>query len=297
MFKSKFANALTMMMIGALGMASAQNKLSVGYGAEADDMDPTVAKMCGRYCANSMIITRNAESREILEEARRAHRTGNGYGVDIRAARRLWAKSVGGKQLGRRDAGAGCLPDSSFLVAGESIAGKGGRGTLTGAYQRQPLPQHLLSYAGADSGCGLQALSGRVAGAMDAFAASELFSRSCGNGAAGRAACERLAERLGGAPVFTSDSFDMYQLVSVLRCASRLYRRAIMRSSRPCLPVPSAGVTMDERIRNLMHDRGQVPAAEGGRPELEEKLVATLATLDRDEERIRDGILRTVPKI
>src|SRR6266852_6899196 len=35
MFKSKFANALTTMMIGSLGIAAVQNKLSVGYGAEA----------------------------------------------------------------------------------------------------------------------------------------------------------------------------------------------------------------------------------------------------------------------
>ncbi|MGB9335155.1 MAG: hypothetical protein WCB14_09125, partial [Candidatus Acidiferrales bacterium] len=35
MFKSKFANALTIMIIGSLGIAAAQNKLSVGYGAEA----------------------------------------------------------------------------------------------------------------------------------------------------------------------------------------------------------------------------------------------------------------------
>ena len=31
MFKSKFANALTTMMIGSLGIATAQNKISVGY--------------------------------------------------------------------------------------------------------------------------------------------------------------------------------------------------------------------------------------------------------------------------
>src|SRR5579871_3063620 len=49
MFKSKFANALTTMMIGSLGIAAVQNKLSVGYGAEAGHMDPLVAKMCGRY--------------------------------------------------------------------------------------------------------------------------------------------------------------------------------------------------------------------------------------------------------
>ena len=66
MFKSKFANALATMMIGSLGIAAAENKLSVGYGAEAGHMDPVVAKMCGRYCRNSLVITRNDESRKIL---------------------------------------------------------------------------------------------------------------------------------------------------------------------------------------------------------------------------------------
>src|SRR3989449_8174831 len=68
MFKSKFANALTTMMIGSLGLAAAQNKLSVGYGAEAGHMDPLVAKMCGRCCRNSLVITRNEESRTLLPE-------------------------------------------------------------------------------------------------------------------------------------------------------------------------------------------------------------------------------------
>src|SRR5947209_18673191 len=48
MFKSKFANALTTMMIGSLAIASSQNKLSVGYGAEAGEMDPLLARMCAR---------------------------------------------------------------------------------------------------------------------------------------------------------------------------------------------------------------------------------------------------------
>src|SRR5580704_411118 len=34
MFKSKFASALTNMIIGALGIAAAQNKLSIAYGGE-----------------------------------------------------------------------------------------------------------------------------------------------------------------------------------------------------------------------------------------------------------------------
>ena len=68
MFKSKFANALTTMMIGSLGIAAAQNKLSVGYGAEAGHMDPLIAKMCARYCKDSLVITRNEESRTLLRD-------------------------------------------------------------------------------------------------------------------------------------------------------------------------------------------------------------------------------------
>src|SRR3984893_16755913 len=66
MFKSKFANALTTMMIGALGIAAAQNKLSVAYGAEAGEMDPLLQKMCKRYCSDSLVITRNVESQDVL---------------------------------------------------------------------------------------------------------------------------------------------------------------------------------------------------------------------------------------
>ena len=86
MFKSKFANALTTMMIGSLGIAAVENKLSVGYGAEAGHMDPMVAKMCARYCRNSLVITRNEESRTILSELGVPTRTRNRYRVDFRAA-------------------------------------------------------------------------------------------------------------------------------------------------------------------------------------------------------------------
>ena len=70
-------------------------------------------------------------------------------------------------------------------------------------------------------------------------------------------ACRAIAEEIPGLPIFTSDDYDMYQLVSILRQA------AYMVSSRyhgivTCMPslVASAGVTMDERIRNLMRERG-----------------------------------------
>src|SRR5205823_10495410 len=63
MFKSKFANALTTMMIGSLGLASAENKLSLAYGGEAGHMDGIIRSMCQRYVHDSLVITRNVESR------------------------------------------------------------------------------------------------------------------------------------------------------------------------------------------------------------------------------------------
>src|SRR5215471_2181383 len=68
MFKSKFANALTTMMIGSLGLASAENKLSVGYGGEAGHMDRLIEDMCFRYVHDSLVITRNEESQTLLRK-------------------------------------------------------------------------------------------------------------------------------------------------------------------------------------------------------------------------------------
>src|SRR5258705_12630545 len=66
MFKSKFANALTTMMIGSLGLASAENKLSVAYAGDAGHMDDLIEWMCARYTRESLVITRSLESQQLL---------------------------------------------------------------------------------------------------------------------------------------------------------------------------------------------------------------------------------------
>ena len=51
MFKSKFANALTAMMIGSLGIAAAENrKFPSGTAPKAGEMDALLARLCARYC-------------------------------------------------------------------------------------------------------------------------------------------------------------------------------------------------------------------------------------------------------
>jgi polysaccharide pyruvyl transferase WcaK-like protein len=113
-----------------------------------------------------------------------------------------------------------------------------------------------------------------------------------------RRACEDLAARLEApAPVLASDEIDMYELVSVLRNASLMVssRYHAIVTSMPA-GVPSLGVTMDERIANLMHDRGHADLLlrvdEEG---LADKLVTALRKLERDAERIRRDLFAYVP--
>jgi polysaccharide pyruvyl transferase WcaK-like protein len=66
-----------------------------------------------------------------------------------------------------------------------------------------------------------------------------------------------------------------------------------------CMPglVPSAGITMDERIRNLMHERGhQHLLMEVDEPDLENRLRTVLNTLWQDADSIREGIGRAVAR-
>jgi polysaccharide pyruvyl transferase WcaK-like protein len=68
MFMSKFSSVPSIMMIEALGIASAHGKLSIAYGGEAGKMDRMLAQMCRRYCARTVMIVRNEESRAVLQE-------------------------------------------------------------------------------------------------------------------------------------------------------------------------------------------------------------------------------------
>ena len=111
-------------------------------------------------------------------------------------------------------------------------------------------------------------------------------------------ACERVAEKIGGTPVFPSDRFDMYELVSILRACDRLLssRYHAIVTSMPG-GVPSAGVTMDERIRNLMRERGhddllmRVDDAD-----LKDRIVAALQALDSRADEIREAMSATVAR-
>src|SRR5690606_27805414 len=138
-----------------------------------------------------------------------------------------------------------------------------------------------------------------LADGINAFAQErEFFTVLVGMEQLDRHACEDLLPRLDrGGALFISDEHDMYDLVSVLRCCDMMIssRFHAIVTSMPGL-VPSAGVTIDERIRNLMIDRGHpdmfFEVEEEG---LGEKLLHVLRRLYRDADAIKADIARAIP--
>ena len=298
MFKSKFANALATMMIGSLGIAAAENKLSVGYGAEAGHMDPLVAKMCGRYCKNSLVITRNNESRKILRELG----VPTELGTDT-----AWTFEPMGAEYGQkalRDVGWDgktpvlvVCPINPFEWPVKASVAKAALRTLTGAYKESHYRGPYFHNAGPAADRASEHYLSSIAKAVAAFRQQRnVFVILAATERMDARACRRISEKLGGVPVLTSDDYNMYQLVSILRACrmmvSSRYHGIV--TSMPAL-VPSAGITMDERIRNLMNERGHPELLMNvDDPDLEERTLAAIEILDRDGERIADGIARTV---
>jgi polysaccharide pyruvyl transferase WcaK-like protein len=300
MFKSKFANALTTMMIGSLGIAAVQNKLSVGYGAEAGYMDPLVAKMCGRYCKNSFVITRNEESRRILRELGVPTELGTDTAWTFEPRPAEYGQSVLKKVGwdGRTPVLVVC-PINPFEWPVKASVAKYALHSLTGAYKESHYRTVYFHNSGPAADRAYQHYLTSIANAVDAFRKKrQVFVILVATERLDARPANRISEQLGGVPVLTSDQYNMYELVSILRAchmmASSRYHGIV--TSMPGL-VPSAGITMDERIRNLMRERGHDDLLMNvDDPDLEQKLLAALEKLATEGERIADGIARTVVK-
>jgi polysaccharide pyruvyl transferase WcaK-like protein len=298
MFKSKFANALTTMMIGSLGIAAAQNKLSVGYGAEAGQMDPLIAKMCAHFCKNSLIITRNEESRTVLRELG----VPTELGTDTAWTFEPLPAEYGQKALravgwdGTTPILVVC-PINPFEWPVKASVAKFALHSLTGAYKDSHYRTVYFHNSSPAADRAYQHYLSSVANALDAFREREkVFVILVATERLDARPARRISEKLGGVPVLSSDEYNMYELVSILRCchmmASSRYHGIV--TSMPGL-VPSAGITMDERIRNLMRERGhQDLLMNVDDADLEPRLLAGLEKLATEGERIADGIGRTV---
>jgi hypothetical protein len=121
------------------------NKLSVGYGAEAGQMDPFLQGMRRRYCADSLVITRNEESQTVLGHLGVPTELGTDTAWTFEPLSSDYGEQVLPGRVGWADSGARSLSDQSFLVAGSSFPGQAGSARYLGAPSREPLPFDLLS--------------------------------------------------------------------------------------------------------------------------------------------------------
>jgi polysaccharide pyruvyl transferase WcaK-like protein len=298
MFKSRFADALTTMMIGALGIAAARNRLSVGYGAEAGEMSASLRRLVKRYCGTSLVITRNEESERIL----RRLAVPTEPGTDT-----AWTfvphPHERGEALLRRLGWDGATPllaicpINPFWWPVTASLGKAIARAATGTYRDSHYRSVYFHRSGPEVRDAYERYLAAIAGAVNELRASRpVFPVLVAMERLDRDACERLAPWLDGAPVISSDRHDMYELVSVLRlCRLMISSRfhAIV-TSMPAL-VPSAGITMDERIANLMKERGHPDLLlRVDDPDLRGKLVQVLERLWLDADAIRDAVGRSV---
>jgi polysaccharide pyruvyl transferase WcaK-like protein len=298
-FKSKFANALTTMMIGSLGIAAAQNKLSVGYGSEAGHMDPLVKWMCGRFCQNSLVITRNEESRAVLRELGVPTELGTDTAWTFEPAPAEFGQKV------LREAGWDgrtpilvVCPINPFEWPVKASVGKFALRGVTGAYKDSHYRSVYFHNSGLAADRALEHYLTSIANAVATFRKQRnVFVVLAATERLDARPARRISEKLGGGvPLFSSDDYNMWEMVSILRSchmmASSRYHGIV--TSMPAL-VPSAGITMDERIRNLMRERGhQDLLMNVDDPDLESRLLAALEKLAVEGEMIAAGIGRTV---
>jgi polysaccharide pyruvyl transferase WcaK-like protein len=298
MFKSKFANALTTMMIGSLGLASAENKLSVAYGGDAGHMDDLIQWMCARYTNESLVITRSLESQQLL----------GGLGVPNElGADTAWTFEPRPQDYARTTLRAAgwdektpilvLCPIHPFVWPVRASVAKYLARITTGAYKDSQYRTVYFFESGAEVDRKFQHYINGYTQATKAFLESHrVFPILVAMERLDAVACRAIEKDIPGTPIFTSDDYDMFQLVSILRACTYMVssRYHGIVTSMPA-GVISAGVTMDERIRNLMRERShQHLLLTVDDPELGPKLLQVMERLVVEADTIRDNIGRTV---
>lgn len=298
MFKSKFANALSTMMAGALGLASAEQKLAVGYGGEAGRMDASLARLVERHCGDALILTRNTESQDVLRRLGVDSRLGTdtAWTYEVREPER--ARRVLGQQgWDQRTPLLILCPVNPYWWPVRPDPWKAAVHRLSGSHEASHYKSIYFHHDGPDVDAAFERYLSSMASAVQAFLKERsYYPVLLGMERLDREAVERLDEKLGGIPKLFSDQHDMDTMVGVLRTAGMVLssRYHALVCSMPAL-VGSVGVTIDERIRNLMKERGQPDLAiDVDDEDLEARVLAALRRVDRERPAVEAGIAKAV---
>jgi polysaccharide pyruvyl transferase WcaK-like protein len=294
MFKSKNSDVFSGMMAGALGMADAGGKLAVGYGADAGPMTARLERFVRDLGRGPLMLCRAAQSAALLSDL--GLRTAQG-------ADTAWTFDPGPPDAARArlralgwDGAAPLLivcPINPFwwpVIASPAMAAEMAE---TGAHRDRHYGSVFFHSAS-------EARRTGYARYLDGLAQAAAAWRGRTGGMVlivgmerlDRPACDDLAGLLAfPAPRLVSGEAPVAEIVGVLRQASLLIssRYHAIVTAMPGL-VPAIGVSMDERIDNLL--AGDARLLKVDDPNLGDALVAAMAqvTAQRDAVIERTGL-------
>src|SRR3989442_285955 len=220
-------------------------------------MDGLIQSSCQRYVHDSLVITRNVESPTLLSSL--------GIPTEL-GSDTAWTFEPHPPEYGRkalRDAGWDektpvmvLCPIHPFVWPVKASIAKYIARAATGAYKNSQYRTVYFFESGAEVDRKYRHYISGLTKATQAFVQRHrVFPILVAMERLDAVACRDIAAHMPGMPVFTSDDYDMFQIVSILRACS------YMVSSRyhgivTCMPslVASAGVTMDERIPNFLEN-------------------------------------------
>lgn len=300
MFKSKFANALSTMMVGALGIALAEKKVAVGYGGEAGTMDAGLEALLRKHVDAALLLSRTEPSRQVLQRLGIESELGTDTAWSFAAA-----PPSRGEEILRSLGWDGdkpvlvVCPIHAFCWPVRPDLQKYLEWKTRGLHEEAHYASFYFHRHGPDVDAKQARYIDGLAEGIASFAEEhEVFPVLVAMEALDEAPCEQLRAALRlRAPllethVLSSNQVDIFDMVSVLRRARFLLssRYHAIVTSMPG-GVPSAGVTMDERIANLMEERKQpelVLSVED--PALGARVHGVLEQLATDAPRVREGI-------
>lgn len=299
MFKSKFADALSTMMAGSLGMANIQNKLSIGYGAEAGQMSPSLQRFVEKQCKDSLIVCRNEKSQEILQNMNIRTKPGTDT---------AWTYPIPDKEIGKTllmqngwDGKTPVLiicPIDPFCWPVKPNFNKTIRRLLLNEHQEDHYESIYFHEINEQSRNKFDTYTSAIANAVNRLY-FDVFTVLVGMEKLDRKACMAVNEKLNTkAPMFISDKHDIDEMVSILHQGSMLLSsrfHAIVCSMTGL--VPSAGITMDERIENLLTERDHKELLlYVDEKNLEDKIYTILQTLHNDKDAIQSKIKQMIAR-
>src|ERR1700739_95206 len=212
MFKSKFANALTTMMSGSLGLASAENKLSVAYGGDAGHMDDLIQWMCARYTKESLVITRSMESQQLLGSLRVPHEVGRDHAWTFEPRSPAYArKTLCTAGWDEKTPILVLCPIHPFVWPVRASLAKYLARATTGAYKDSQYRTVYFFDSGAEVDRKFKHYVDGYTQATKAFVQKHrVFPFFLSMERLDAVACREMLKEMPGTPVFTSDNYDMF---------------------------------------------------------------------------------------